>query len=236
MYRKLMLFSAFSALLLTMCTFYDPGGAIVAPNGLSCQTQTDFRFFERRRSARCYYQCPNKTVRQPEISGEFTISSPLYSAPKEELDAQFCSGIPQPTPTQPTAATDPTLTVTETAMPTITDDISITVTEQISATERPPLLEDRVTMCDVAGNLINFRMREPAPDLTGKTVMAEINAQEMTCAVNLVNPSLLTCNLPAAVTFPARIIIYIDQDVVNDFTYSGLGCADVTTPIATTTP
>jgi hypothetical protein len=91
-------------------------------------------------------------------------------------------------------------------------------------------------MCDVAADLINFRMLEPPPDLTGKTVMAEINAQELSCAVNPVNTSLLTCNLPPAVTFPARIIIYVDQDVVNDFTFSGLGCANITTPIVTTTP
>jgi hypothetical protein len=140
MYRKIKLFSALSALLLTMCTFYDQAGAVVAPNGLSCQMQTDFGFSGRQRSAQCYYQCPDGTVRQPEISGEFTSSSPLYSAPKQDLDAQFCSGVLPPTPTQPTAATDQTLTVTETAAPTGTDsptateEVSVTVTEAISST------------------------------------------------------------------------------------------------------
>jgi hypothetical protein len=250
MYRKIKLFSAFAALLLTMCTFYDPAGAVVAPNGLSCQSQTDFGFFERQRSAQCYYQCPDGTVRQPEINGEFTSSSPLYSASKKDLDTQFCNGVLPPTPTLPTAEADQTLAVTETAAPTeidsptateevsvtATEAISITATEQLSITEQPPLVENKVTMCDLAADLINFRMLEPAPDLTGKTVMAEINAQETSCAINPVNTSLLTCNLPAAVTFPARIILYVDQDVVNDFTFNGLGCGDITTPISTTTP
>jgi hypothetical protein len=46
----------------------------------------------------------------------------------------------------------------------------------------------------------------------------------------------LTCTLPPDMTFPASIVVSVDGAVVNDFVYDGLGCAEITTPVATTTP
>lgn len=91
-------------------------------------------------------------------------------------------------------------------------------------------------MCDIGGNLISFRMVEPSPDLAGQTITAQIAAQESTCNVNPTNTSLMTCTLPADVTFPVRVVISLDGAVVNDFTYSGTGCIQLTTPVPTTTP
>lgn len=235
MHKKLKLFATFSVLLITtMCTFYDPGGAVVSPNGLSCQTRTDFGFFERQRSAQCYYQCPDGSVKQPEIAGDFSVSAPLYSASKEDLDAQFCSEALQPAPTRPPATATATPAIT--ATPPLTKEVSSTSTAKISVTEQPPLLAGDVTMCDLAVRLINFRMTEPVSDLSGKDLAVRIAGKETTCAVNPVNTSLLTCGIPASVTFPARVLVRLDDVVVNDFTFTGVGCAKISTAFPTTTP
>jgi hypothetical protein len=91
-------------------------------------------------------------------------------------------------------------------------------------------------MCDTGADLVSFRIVQPPPDLTGKTLTVQIAEQESACYVNQTNPSLLTCTIPAGVTFPARVVVNLDGAVVNDFNYDGLYCAELTTPIATTTP
>jgi hypothetical protein len=91
-------------------------------------------------------------------------------------------------------------------------------------------------MCDLGANLISFRMLEPVPDLTNRTLIVEINDIESTCTVNPTNPTLLTCTIPPLVTFPASVMVTLDGAVVNDFTYDGIGCDELTTPVATTTP
>jgi hypothetical protein len=79
-------------------------------------------------------------------------------------------------------------------------------------------------------------MVEPVIDLTNKTLTVEIAELETSCAVNPTNPSLLTCTISPLVTFPASVVIRLDGVVVNDFTYEGIGCDQLTTPIPTTTP
>jgi hypothetical protein len=116
-----------------------------------------------------------------------------------------------------------------------TPPAEISATEEIPPTG-PSLLTGRVTMCDTGGNLINFRLAELPPDLTGKTLTAQIAEQESTCYINPTNPSLMTCTLPPGVTFPAQVVVTMDGAVVIDFVYDGLECAQITTPIPTTTP
>jgi hypothetical protein len=233
MHGKLKLLVTSLSLLLTMCTFYGPGGAIISPNELSCQNQTDFVFFERHQYAQCYYRCPDGTARLPKIPGKFTTSSPLYSASKEELNSRFCGMTLQSTPTQPSAAVSPTSTVFPTSSPK--EQVSSSPTAA-SAVPQHPLLQGNVTMCDVGAKLINFRMVNPVPDLKGKVLKVQIAGQESICAINPVNTSLLTCTIPPSVTFPARIIVHLDGVVVNDFTYNGLGCAKIYAPLPTTAP
>ena len=239
MRRKMKLVLAFSALLLTMCKCYA-GGPVTSTNGLSCESYTDYRFFEWRgeeydfyihdKGAKCSFTCPDGIVMHSDIPGEFSLSSPLYSASKADLDSRFC-GIalqPAPTPTEPLATTSPT--------PAATPTVQASPTVEISPTAPPPLLTGGVTMCDTGVDLISFRIAEPPPDLTGKTLTAQIAEQESSCAVNPTNPSLLTCTIPVAVTFPARVVVGVDGVVVNDFVYDGLGCAEISTPMPTTTP
>jgi hypothetical protein len=238
MRRKIKLFLAFSALLLTtMCKLYDET-PVTSTNGLSCRNYTDHRFFEwgsekyhyylREERAECTYACPGGTVEQIDIPGKLSASSPLSSASKADLDSQFCGIAPEPAPTETPVSPSPT--------PAASPTIQASPTATISPTPQPPLLSGGVTMCDTGLNLISFRIVEPAPDLTGKTIAVQIADQESTCAVNPTNPSLLTCTIPASVTFPARVVVSLDGAVVNDFTYDGLGCAEITTPMPTTTP
>lgn len=232
MHRNFRLFAAFSALFLAMCTFYDQSGAIVAPNGLSCQNLTNYESFEGQRAAECYYPCPDGTGRQVEIEGEFSSASPLYSAPQEEVNERFCEDPSLPVLTQPPATDSPP---TEAAPIPVTEQILSSPTAELNLSD-DPLLRGDVTMCDVAINLINFRMNAPAPELTIEGLEVEIGEQDTVCSVNPTNPSLLTCNIPPGVLFPARVLVRVNGAVVNDFVYDGLGCAKIATEFPTTTP
>ncbi|HJQ14173.1 MAG TPA: hypothetical protein VJ830_05430 [Anaerolineales bacterium] len=241
MHRLFRLFAIFSTLLLSMCTVYDQSGSIVSLNGLSCQNRTDYGLGGGQQAATCYYKCPDGTIRRPELDEEFTVSSPLYGASKDEVDAQFCQGVSQPTASQPVptdlatdAPTDlPTEAAVTAAPPT---EILSSPTAGIVVQNLPPLLRGDVTMCDVAINLINFRMIEPVPELAETDLEVQIGDQPTTCFVNPTNTSLLSCNIPAGVTFPARVFVSLDGATVNDFIYDGLGCAKIATAFPTTTP
>lgn len=251
MNRKIGLIFVFSAFFLTMCKSYA-NESIMYANGLSCQNYTDYRFFEwrgeeynyyiREEGADCSYACSDGTIKETNIAG--TISE-LYSASKPELDTQFCglAAAPEPTSTStpesvsPTPAASPTLAATLVVSPTLAE----APVAEVSATAEIPLtagslLTGRVTMCDTGVNLISFRIVQPPPDLTGKTLTMQIAEQESSCYVNQTNPSLMTCTIPAGVVFPARVVLNVDGAVTNDFVYDGIGCAEITTPVATTTP
>ncbi|HLF73815.1 MAG TPA: hypothetical protein VI524_05695 [Anaerolineales bacterium] len=244
--RKILL--ALFVLLLAGCRWYDQGGPVTSTNGLSCQGYTNYEFFQwrdegyryyiREQGAECSYECPDGTVSQAEISSKFSTASPLYSASKEELDAQFCGAVSQPAATQtPVPATiSPTHPVSPTAEPSATITVQASATAGTSATAEPPLLTGRITMCDTGAQLISFRIVQPPPDLTGRRLEVRISDQQTVCTINPTNPSLLTCTIPASVLFPARVVVNVDDTVVNDFIYDGLGCAKITTPVATTTP
>lgn len=252
----------FSAFLLTMCKTYASEPTTYT-NGLSCNNYADHRFFEwrgeeynyyiREEGADCSYTCPDGTTRETNISG--TVSS-MYSASKADLDAQFCGVALEPTPTEalpsesptppptptvaaaPTAVASPTLAESPTAAASLvaSPTAQAAVTAASTSAASGSLLTGRVTMCDTGGNLISFRITQPPPDLTGKTLTAQIGGQESACYVNATNPSLMTCTLPPGMVFPAPVVVSVDGVVASEFTYSGLGCAEITTPVATTTP
>ena len=238
MRRKLKLLLVLSAFLLSMCRSYDQNGTVASINGLSCQNYTDYGFLKRSERAACFYVCPDGTVAQPDIPENFSDSSSLYIATKKELDSQFCGVASLPTATQQLASTSapatPLVAASATESPIeITATAEASPTPAISPTALPPLLTGDVTMCDQTTDLISFRIVKPAPDLTDKVVTVQISEEETTCAVNPVNTSLLTCPLPSAVTFPATVVVSLDGAVVNDFSYDGIGCILVDTPIPT---
>jgi hypothetical protein len=237
--RKIHLFLLLSAFLLTMCKTYDAGGLVVSANGLSCQNFADYGFLTRKEGAECFYVCPDGTVSQPAIEENFSTSSQLYSASKEEVDAQYCSVNVQPTATKLPVSTPtsppPTLVTTSASItPTTLASTALaspTVEAVPTSEAQTPLLTGDVPMCDIGGNLMNLRIVQPTPDLTGKTLTVQIADVESTCTVNPVNTSLLSCTIPPGLTFPASIVVTLDGAIVNDFIFDGLGCAKLTTPI-----
>jgi hypothetical protein len=250
----------FSTLLLTMCKTYASEPTTYT-NGLSCNNYTDHRFFEwrgeeynyyiREEGADCSYTCSDGTTFLRNVPG--TVSS-MYSASKAELDAEFCGVALQPTPTEalpteslPLTATPtfvveatPTLeaspTLAESPIPVASRTGEITAAAESTSSAQGSLLSGRVTMCDTGGNLISFRLTQPPPDLTGKSLTAQIGGQGSACYINATNPSLMTCTLPLGMVFPAQVTVSVDGTVASEFTYDGRGCAEITTPIATTTP
>ena len=231
MRKKIKLFVVFLSLLLTMCRRYEEGVPLLTLEGLSCRNYT--AYFEHglssSRGLECYYACPDKTIGPL----DFQID-PALNYTEGDMDRLYCGINPQPTPT----ASSPTASPTPAEPPTLvmTPTVEISVTPEITLSAPAPLLTGRVTMCDTGINLISFRIIEPPPDLTGKTLTVQIADQDNSCSINPTNPSLMTCTLPPGVTFPAQVVASVDGVVVNDFVYDGLGCTQITTPMPTTTP
>lgn len=234
--KKIYFLLAFSAFLVTMCKAYDQSGPVVAPNGLSCQNYSGA--FSSSQGAECFYSCPDGTIRQPELSENFSTESSLYSASKGELDGQLCGMASAPTSTIAPAITNtPVATLVSIPSPTLTPAVDVSPTVEAATTiTSSPLLTSNITMCDQTVDLISFRMEEASPDLTDKDLTVQISDQETTCEVNPVNTSLLTCDLPGSISFPARVLVTLDGAVVNDFNYDGVGCILVDTAIPNITP
>ena len=217
MRAKIILPLFLSALLLTMCTSFGEKELAHPIEGLSCRASAS-----TSQGLECNYICPDGTIRSLEFA-----SDPSLSATKGDLDRQYCGIAPQPTPTQPSASASPT----PSASPTQPEQASPTATLVTVATQ-DPLLTGTVSMCDLGGKLINFRVVDSAPDLAGKTLEVQIAGQESICYINPTNSALMTCTIPAEVSFPASVVVSLDGAVVNDFIYSGLGCTVLTTPTA----
>ena len=225
MHGKTTLFLLVSVFLLTTCKSYKAWSTSYS-NGLSCQNYVDYRLFvedgeaHRVEGADCSYTCPNGTISEVNIEGSI---SPLYAASSEELDTRFC-GIAAPSTPTPVVTRSPTpRTLTPTTSPTRTPTLTALVTAE-------PLLSDTVSMCDLGGKLINFRILDSALELPDDTLTVQIAGDDSTCYRNPTNPSLLTCTLPNNISFPVHIVVTLRGALVYDFMYSGLGCSIVTTP------
>jgi hypothetical protein len=233
---KLKLVVVFSFFFLTMCRGY--AAPVSTIDGMSCRAYTAYfeQGFGTSKGLECYYTCPDEIVVGPL---DFQ-ADPAYSATKGDLDRLYCGIAPVWTAT----AVSTNIAMTTTAspissaspIPTASATSPASPTAETSLTSQAPLFTGSVTMCDTGAALISFRLIEPPPDLTGKTLTAQIDEQESICAINPTNPSLMTCTLPTNMTFPARVVVSLDGLVVNDFTFDGIGCAELTTPIPTTTP
>ena len=227
MNRNIKLFFAFvfSALLLTMCRFYDDAARVSPMAGLSCQGYTDY--FEEgsvvSSGLECYYTCPTGVAGPVDFE-----TDPSISTSKGDLDRTLCGISPQFSPTMTPAGTSPT--PVESPTPAESPTAQASATPRISPTPEQPLLTGEVTMCDGATDLISFRIVQPPPDLTDKALTVQIAGMESTCTVNPTNPSLLTCAIPQLATFPADIVVSLDGVVVNELTYDGVGCINIDTP------
>jgi len=233
MSKKLKLLVILSSLLLTMCRRYEEGAPLLTLEGLSCRNYT--AYFEHGLSSseglECYYACPDKTIGPLDFQLDPAL---LYT--EGDMDRLYCGIDLQPTPTPALASTStsPTAVASPTLVSSPTTEISAAA--ELTPTAPAPLLTGKVTMCDTGMNLISFRTIEPPPDLTGKSLTAQIADQDSSCYINPTNLSLMTCTIPAGVIFPAHVVVSVDGLIVDDFVYDGLGCAQITTPMPTTTP
>jgi hypothetical protein len=207
--KKLILFVVFSTFIVTTCGTV-PARELANPiDGLSCQTSEG-------RAMECYYTCPEGTVGPILFDGD-----PSLSLSKGDFDRRYCNIAPESTSTVvPPSSPSPTSSPT----------IEATATVVVPVTAQDPLLAETVSMCDLGGKLINFRLIEASPELDPETLEVTIAEQESTCYINPTNPSLLTCTIPNDISFPAQIVVRLDGAVLNDFLYSGLGCSVLTTP------
>ena len=211
MRKKLIYFLVFSAFLLPMCGTV-PERQLASPiAGLSCRTAGS-----SAQEMECFYTCPDGNVGPIRFDGD-----PSLSLSKGDFDRRYCEVTAQFTSTVP-----PTIPPSPTSSPTVV----ASATAAVPVTGGDPLLLETASMCDLGGKLINFRIVQPPPDITGKTLEVQIAEQESNCYLNPTNPSLLTCSLPNDISFPAQIVVSLDGAVVNDFLYSGIGCAILTTP------
>ncbi|HJR80105.1 MAG TPA: hypothetical protein VJ821_08535 [Anaerolineales bacterium] len=223
-----------SALFVTMCRFYDQNARVIPFEGMSCQPFTDYfsQALNVSKGLECYYTCPDESVVGP-LDFE---TDPSLTFAEGDLDRKFCNVEPQFTATEPVASPSLTEDVSPTPASTDSPTPQASPTPEISPTPDSPLLTGLVTMCDTGANLISFRMTQPPPDLTEDRLVVQIADLDSTCSVNPTNPSLLTCTIPPAVIFPARVLVSLNGAIVNDFIYNGIGCDQLTTPVPTTTP
>ena len=211
MRKKLIFFLVFSAFLLSMCGT-APARPLANPiEGLSCQASGS-----SAQGLECFYSCPEGRVGPILFDGD-----PSLSLSKGDFDRRYCNVAPQSTSTSPPAASP---------SPTSSPTLVASATVAVPVTGDDPLLAETASMCDLGGKLINFRIMQPAPDITGKTLEVQIAEQDSSCYVNPTNPGLLTCSIPNDISFPAHVVVSLDGAVVNDFLYSGVGCAILTTP------
>jgi hypothetical protein len=215
MRKNLILFIVFSAFLVTMCGGFAERELANPIDGLSCQAVTG----SGERAMECYYTCPEGTVGPILFEGD-----PSLSLSKGDFDRRYCENVPQSTSTVPAAPPSPS------PSPTDSPTEEATATAVVPVTAQDPLLSETVSMCDLGGKLINFRLLEPSPELAAESLDVQIAEQDSTCYINPTNPSLLTCTLPNDISFPAQVVVTRDGAVVNDFLYSGIGCAILTTP------
>lgn len=188
----------------------------------------------------CTYTCSDGTVQEINLTGE---NSSLTTFSSEVLNAELCGEVPpSPTAMESLLTVFPVTTGTSTLAATRTPRGSPMVTPTLGTPASPTqvpaatiaaggdYLNGTVSMCDLGGKLINFRLAQPPRDITGMTLEVLIDEQESMCYTNPTNRSLLTCTIPVGVSFPANIAVSLDDILVDEFVYNGLGCALITTP------
>ena len=222
--KKLTFIFVMASFLLTMCRNYS-AEPVVSANGLSCQNFVDVNMLSRTPGAECFFVCVDGSVRQPELKEEFLPSSSLYNASHAQVETEFCGDALQAVPTRtPAVIGGPTAVLpTPTATVIVASPTALPSPTVIPTLE--PLLTGEVSMCNQSSKLINLRIVSPTPDMKGKAITAKIGDFDTTCKVNDVNPSLLSCGLPAVVVFPVNVTVKVDDAIVNQFVYDGVGCS-----------
>lgn len=214
MRKKFVLFVVFSTFFMTMCGPLPERELANPIAGLSCRPAAG-------QDMECYYTCPEGTVGPVIFEGD-----PSLSLSKGDFDRRFCESGSPVTSTAPAAlpSSSPSPTSSPSAVPELTATVVVPVTAQ------DPFLAETVSMCDLGGKMINFRIVDPALEVTNDALDVQIAEQESTCYINPTNRSLLTCTIPNDISFPVHVVVSVDGEVANDFMFNGIGCAILTTP------
>jgi hypothetical protein len=195
----LSLLSIMAAILMVQCS--GQSAPIHRANGLTCQTHSSSSDggLNVTTETDCSFKCPDGRL--------LSLPAAMQSQTKDELNFEFC-GVPFPADSGGDVAANQT---PGTAQPT--------------APATPiPLLNEQVDLCDPLRGLINFILAQPPQNLTGKKLVVEIQGQQTPCSIDPAFPGELSCKLPPHTTWPAGIIVRVDDQAVNLFPYSGANC------------
>ncbi len=198
----------FTAILVFMCrcNFPDDKKTIVYSDntydGCTGFTDIDLQSTADKSGYTCFLTCPDGS----------TVSYDIFSTPvfgqklqKGELQAKYCKA---------GAAATATVTATLTQTPVGPAPVGGT----------SPLLSGNVTACSLKDGYINFRLVDNAPAITGSELLVTINGVKVNCTVPPNNLTILSCTLPAGITFPTDVKVAIGDSVANQFSYNGDEC------------
>ncbi|MBL8101710.1 MAG: hypothetical protein JNM02_04200 [Anaerolineales bacterium] len=233
--RRRALFFVFTAILVTVCRcspdiFGSNASPIMFADGSrvgSCKFYTEYADTAEgggmpasRSVWACTLTCPDNSQVKFDL-----YSQPPFSIPVDEKTAflsQYCSAEAmvkaEPSPTATAAPTDTLTPAPEGAQeqPIIVQPPNLLI--------RQPLLSGDVTACYTTEGFINFTLFQPVLDINGKDVALSINGTQVKCSIPANNPSLYSCSLPAGTKFPAKIIVTVDGNEVNNFSFDGATC------------
>ncbi len=138
-------------------------------------------------------------------------------------DAQFWAylGCVSPSQATPTSTPTPVPTSTATAAPAAAES-----NQGVAA----PLVTGDVSACNVNDGFINFKLVEGVPPFNSNEVVVVMNGTQVNCTVPSNNTSVLSCGLPAGVTFPLQVSVARGDSVANQFSYNGDACLYVAPP------
>lgn len=149
--------------------------------------------------------CPNTDQPAERVEFDARVTIPRDITEKNFWSLMGCgASTPQATST-PTASPAPT----QTSMPTATP---------------AALLNGEVSACNKKDGFINFKLATISPLVNESDIFLTINGTQVSCKFAGNDNSLLSCPLPAGVTFPAQIHVAQGSTTVNDFSYDGAGC------------
>ncbi len=135
----------------------------------------------------------------------------LRAVGDDDIFREAC-GPDVPLPTDPPQAVD-----TDTPTPQDTSTPTATATPQ-------PYLNGEVSACNLGDGFINFALDPNVTDATGTTFDVTLGGQAVQCAVPASNTKVLSCSLPRTQTFPAEVIIHVNDSLTDTFTYDGSDC------------
>jgi hypothetical protein len=193
------LLSIMVAMLMVQCS--GQSAPVHRANGLTCQSHSSSTDggLNVTTETDCSFKCPDGRL--------LSLPAAVQSQTKDELNFEFC-GVPFLAGGGADVAANQT---PGTAAPT--------------APATPiPLLNGQVDLCDPLRGIINFILAQPPQNLTGKKLVVEIQGQQTPCSIDPAFPGELSCKLPPHTTWPAGIIVRVNDQAVNLFPYTGANC------------